>query len=80
MKYRFRNWRSELHMLSVRLGVATSRMLGLLSAYGTLSAKVLHADGSVTDLGALGMRVVTDAGVAFLVDDWDDGSKSITNF
>jgi hypothetical protein len=33
-----------------------------------------------TDLGLLSERSVTDAGVAFLVNDWFDGSKDITNY
>lgn len=77
--YRCRNWRSELHMLLVEAGVSLARMFGVLTIYGTLSATIYRADGSVEHLGALGKRVVTDAGVAFLVDDWDDGSESITN-
>jgi len=32
------------------------------------------------ELGVLSRKVVTDAGVAFMVDDWYDGSKDITNF
>lgn len=76
--YRLRNWRSMVSFMSVLAGAFLARMLGLLSMYGTLSARILHADGSVTDLGVIGARVVTDAGVAFLVDDWDDGSESIT--
>jgi hypothetical protein len=31
-------------------------------------------------LGLLSARVVTDAGVAFLTNDWNDNSKDITNF
>jgi hypothetical protein len=76
--YRLKNWRSELHMLLIRMGVAITHTFGLLSCYGTLYARVLHADGSFTDYGAVGMRVVTDAGVAFLVDDWDDDTTDIT--
>lgn len=76
--YRLRNWRSMLSVLSVFTGVFLAKMLGCLSMYGTVSARVIHADGSVTDYGILGARVVTDAGVAFLVDDWDDDSADIT--
>ncbi len=77
--YRIRNWRSELHMLLVEAGVLLARMLGVLTIYGTLSATIIKADGTRIELGALGKRVVTDAGVAFLVDDWDSGAQSITN-
>jgi len=77
--YRIRNWRSELHMLLVKFGAVIGGMLGVLTMYGTLSAKIIRADGTIIDLGPVGMRVVTDAGVAFLVDDWDDDTTDITN-
>ncbi len=78
--YRLRNWRAELHMLLVDTGVLLARMLGVLTAYGTLSATLIKADGTRIELGAIGKRQVTDAGVAHLVDDWDDGSGNIENF
>lgn len=65
-------------MLLVRAGVALGHMFGALTAYGTLSATIIHKDGSRTELGPVGMRVVTDAGVAYLVDDWDNGTNGIT--
>lgn len=77
--YRARNWRAELHMLLVEAGVILARVFGVLTMYGTLSATLIRADGTRIELGAIGKRVVTDAGVAFLVDDWADGSQSITN-
>ncbi len=78
--YRLRNWRSELHMRLVEAGVFVAQMFGVLTAYGTLSATIIKADGTRIELGAVGKRVVTDAGVAHLVDDWDDGSGNIENF
>lgn len=78
--YRVRNWRSELHMLLIVAGVHIGRMFGVLTMYGTVSAVLIRADGSRLDLGAIGKRVVTDEGVAHLVDDWDDGSGNIENF
>lgn len=78
--YRIRNWRSELHMFLVDSGVFIAKMLGVLTIYGTLSATIIRADGTRIELGAIGKRVVTDAGVAHLVDDWDDGSGNIENF
>ncbi len=78
--YRLRNWRSMLGALKVFAGSAIARMLGALSIYGTVSAVVIHADGSRTDYGMVGARVVTDAGVAALVDDWEDGSGDIALF
>ncbi len=77
--YRCRNWRSELHMLLVEAGVGLARMFGVLTMYGTLSATLIRADGSRFEYGAVGKRVVTNAGVAFLCDDWFDASAEITN-
>jgi len=49
-----------------------ARRLGLVVMYSSLSGRVYHADGSVTDYGLLGRRVVTDAGVAFLASAFDN--------
>ncbi len=77
--YRIRNWRSELQMLLIRAGAVVGNFFGVFVAYGTLSAIITRADGTRVDLGPLGMRVVTDAGVAFLVDSWDLGVLSISD-
>jgi hypothetical protein len=45
---------------------------------GRLYATVLRADGSVEHLGLLCTKVITDAGVAFLVDDWDANGQDIS--
>lgn len=55
-------------MLAVKLGVPLARFFGLMTAYGTLEARLLKADGSVIDYGVLGHRVVTTAFVSFVVD------------
>lgn len=78
--YRLRNWRSELHMRLVETAVFLGRMLGTMTAYGTLSATLIKADGTRIEYGILGKRQVTDDGVAALVDDWDDGSGDIALF
>ena len=78
--YRLRNWRSELHMRLIEAGVFVAGMFGAMTAYGSLSATLIKADGTRIDFGVIGKRVVTDAGVANLVDDWDDGSGNIANF
>ena len=77
--YRIRNWRSELHMLLVEVGVGIARMFGVLTMYGTVSATLFKADGTVIELGAIGKRVVTNSGVAFLVDDWDADTLNISD-
>lgn len=77
--YRLRNWRSELHMRLIELGVFIGHMCGVLTMYGTVSAKLIKGDGTVIDLGPIGKRVVTDSGVAFLVDDWDADTLNISD-
>jgi len=41
--------------------------------------RYLEAHGTWVDYGTVGYRVITDAGVAFLVDDWDNDAVDITN-
>lgn len=45
-----------------------ARLLRSSHVYGALYLRVFRADGSVDELGLASMRVVTDAGVAFIVD------------
>lgn len=49
-------------------------------AVGRLYASVIRRDGGIDHLGLVSTKVVTDAGVAYLVDDWDGGSNVIDNF
>lgn len=46
---------------------------------GRLYASVIRADGRIEHLGLLSTNVITDAGVAFLVDDWDASVTDLTN-
>ena len=85
IQYQARNLRSLWKSGKVELGVILAEQLGLLSIHGSLSAVVCRGYGNpnageLINLGLLGKRVVTDAGVAHLVDDWDDGSGNISNF
>ncbi len=48
--------------------VMMARRLGLATMYGSLYATLLRGDGSRLDLGLASMRVVTTAGVNFLID------------
>lgn len=56
LRHRLRGWKQELYYL---LGI------GCLA---DLSLKVLKADGRVFDLGVVSRRVVTDVGVGYIVD------------
>lgn len=53
--------------------------VGVLAA-GRLYATVIRSDGTVEHLGLLSTKLVTDAGVAFLVDDWDGGANDFSLF
>ncbi len=84
--YQARNYRSLYESLKVGSGVGIAHMLGVCTMHGSLSAVLCQRvgdsalnGGRMIDLGLLGQRVVTDAGVAFLVDDWADDTKDITN-
>lgn len=48
--------------------VAIARALGLPHFYGQLSLAVIRGDGRIIDYGLASLRVVTDAGVNFIVD------------
>ena len=64
-RWRTRNlpnlWRGARHVLA-------ARTLGVAHAYGALYLSVLRADGIREDLGLASLRVVTTAGVGFIVD------------
>lgn len=49
--------------------------VGLACIYGELYGSVIHADGSVTDYGLLGRRVVTSAGVNYLASTFDNTAE-----
>lgn len=51
----------------VAVAVGVARSFGVATAYGRLSLRVTR-DGQVVDYGIAGYRVVTDTGVAFIVD------------
>lgn len=56
-----------------------ARPAGLLTAYGELTGVLIRPKRRL-NLGLLSTNVVTDAGVAFMVDDWDNNTTDITNF
>lgn len=49
---------------------------GVMCAIGELSIIVKRADGTIIDYGVVSYRVVTSAGVNYLVDDFDNGTGS----
>jgi hypothetical protein len=63
--YRVSNWKNATRGLA---RIATARVAGAPTQYGVVSGKVTRANGDVLDLGVLSFRVVTDVGVGFIVD------------
>lgn len=82
LRYRLRTWWLEV-MLRLRIALVglwrgLTQGLGVLGV-GRLYASVIRRDGTVEHLGLLSTRLVTDNGVAYIVDDWDTGSTEIAN-
>jgi hypothetical protein len=81
VRYRVRGLWLEL-CLRVRLfftgayrGLKGTGVFGI----GRLYASVIRADGTIEHLGLLSTKSITDAGVAYLVDDWDNDATDITS-
>lgn len=64
--------------LAVKAIAPIANKFGVTTITSELEIKVIKADGRVIDYGVVGRRVVTDAGVAFLVDDWDNNGQDQT--
>lgn len=54
--------------LAIHVGVPLARAFGLMTAYGTLEALLIKADGTKIAYGIVGHRVVTSAFVNFVTD------------
>jgi hypothetical protein len=83
LKFRLRTAWLEL-VLRLRL-CAIGFWRGLTKASGVfgvgrLFITVIRANGQVEHLGLVSTKLVTDAGVAYIVDDWDGGANVIDNF
>lgn len=57
-----------------------ARRFGLFVGYGELRAIVLHADGTATDYGLLGRKLVTSAGVNYIAADFAGGGSDVQDF
>jgi hypothetical protein len=66
-------------LLAVEAAKLFSRLTGIPTITSQLEARLIRADGTVVNYGVVSHRVVTDAGVAYLVDDWDTAATEITN-
>jgi len=67
--YRLRNF-GNLMRGAWRVRVA--EMVGAPTFFGTLGIRILRRDGQIEDLGIVSCRVVTNNGVAFMVDAFDN--------
>lgn len=79
--WRVRNWLRFNFVFGWLANVAAkgfSALTGIPTITAALHGRLIRADGTVIDHGVLGYRVVTSAGVGFLVDDWDDDTTDIT--
>ena len=56
-----------------------SKLTGIPTLTATLEATLIRHNKDRINYGILSQRVITDAGVAFLVDDWDNNATDITN-
>lgn len=65
---------------AVNVILPLSRIFGLMTGYGMLSATVIKADGQRVNYGVLGYRVVTTAFVNFLTDQLQTESALIGDF
>jgi hypothetical protein len=74
--YQISNWRA--HARSLFLGRINAG--GNVVYKGVLTAAKIKADGSKQSLGVLGTRVVTNAAVTFMRDDFNDGASDINLF
>jgi hypothetical protein len=77
-----RRWRSALLEVSLRARLSLAGFLRGLQATGVvgvgrLYASVIRRTGEIEHLGLISTKVVTDAGVAYIVDDWDGGANTI---
>lgn len=82
LSWRLRNWLRWGYiqgLMSYHVARFISSHFAIMTATTQLSLKVRKANGTWVDYGVVGRRVVTDAGVAFLVDDWDDNTTDITD-
>lgn len=78
--WRIRNaltWRYVKGWLAKNIVAPIANAFGLATMIGELAVRVRRADGW-EDFGVVSYRVITDAGVAFLVDDWDANGQDLT--
>ncbi len=73
-------WNFVKAWFAVMFIVPLAKAFGLMTGWGELSIVLVKADGRHINYGVVSRRLVTDAGVAYIVDDWDGGANIIDNF
>jgi hypothetical protein len=83
LSWRIRNmlrWNYIKAWIGVMFISPIANKFGLLTGWGELRLVLIKADGRRIDYGVVSRQLVTDAGVAYIVDDWDGGANVIDNF
>lgn len=57
-----------------------TKLTGVPTITADLSIRLRKANGEWINYGTVAYRLVTDVGVAFIVDDWDNDAQDITTF
>lgn len=82
LSWRIRNamrWTFIKGFVAFYLAKAFSKATGVVTITPRLLVRVHRANGEWIDYGTVNYaRLVTDAGVAFLVDDWDNNAQDLT--
>jgi hypothetical protein len=81
LSYRLKNslrWSFLTGWMIYHLAGLFTRITKIPTLRSRLTGRVIYGDGRMVDLGVLGYRSITNAGVAFLVDDWDSDAQDIT--
>lgn len=73
-------WSFIKSWFGVRVIAPLASALGLLVGWAELELTLIKSDGRRIYYGVVSRRVVTDAGVAYIVDDWDGGANTIDLF
>lgn len=61
-------WKNLINLWRGFWRIMAAKIVGVQHTYGAVYAKVIRANGEVLDLGLISLRVVTDTGVGFIVD------------
>ncbi len=83
LAWRLRNslrWAFVRGWIAAHLVAPFANLWGVATMIGQLEAVLVKASGERVYYGVLGYRVITSAGVAYLVDDWDGSVTDLTNF